>query len=103
MLQRESVNDAWDLPKEETMQVFLERHPEWADHAKIERPFEWKWYYAFQQVGDLKTEKIIPSLSARPIETGSSGQLFGCINPSGFTGTLVAGISANGHQIKRVL
>lgn len=52
LAQREAVNDAWDLPKEATMKPFLAEHPQWTDHAAIERPFEWKWYYAFQQVGD---------------------------------------------------
>ncbi len=58
MSQREAVNDAWDLPKAATMRVFLEHHPEWSAHAQIERPFEWKWYYAFQRVGDLKTAAL---------------------------------------------
>ncbi|MEO0421770.1 MAG: DUF3526 domain-containing protein [Pseudomonadota bacterium] len=52
LAQREKVNDAWDLPKDATMTPFLEQHPEWTDFAQVERPFEWKWYYAFQQVGD---------------------------------------------------
>jgi ABC-2 type transport system permease protein len=50
--QREIVNRAWDLPKEATMDVFVASHPEMADHAHINETFEWKWYYAFQQVGD---------------------------------------------------
>lgn len=58
MLQRETVNDAWDKSKEETMDAFIEHYPEWSAHAKIERPFEWKWYYAFQQVGDQKTAHL---------------------------------------------
>jgi ABC-2 type transport system permease protein len=58
MTQREAVNDAWDLPKQATMQAFVERHPQWAAHAAVERPFEWKWYYAFQQVGDQQTEAL---------------------------------------------
>ncbi|ADM10779.1 hypothetical protein PB2503_00040 [Parvularcula bermudensis HTCC2503] len=58
MTQREAVNDAWDLPKEATMTAFLERHPEWADFAAVERAFEWKWYFAFQQVGDQKAEAL---------------------------------------------
>ncbi|MEE4381430.1 MAG: DUF3526 domain-containing protein [Pseudomonadales bacterium] len=51
-VQREAVNDAWDLPKAATMDAFVESHPEWADTAPVEQPFHWKWYYAFQQVGD---------------------------------------------------
>jgi ABC-2 type transport system permease protein len=58
LLQREAVNDAWDLPKAATMDAFVARHPEWAAHAAVERPFEWKWYYAFQQVGDQQAEAL---------------------------------------------
>ena len=58
LAQREAVNDAWDLPKSATMQAFLERHPEWEPYGQVERPFEWKWYYAFQQVGDQKVEEL---------------------------------------------
>lgn len=52
MLQREVVNSGWDQPKAVTMNAFLESYPEWADYARIDLSFEWKWYYAFQQVGD---------------------------------------------------
>lgn len=58
MLQRETVNDAWDLPREQTLQAFFARHPEWADYQKAGDAFEWPWYYAFQEVGDLKTEPL---------------------------------------------
>jgi ABC-2 type transport system permease protein len=59
MLQREAVNDAWDIPKEATMTPFLARHPEWRELSAVEKPFEWKWYYAFQQVGDMRAEPIV--------------------------------------------
>jgi ABC-2 type transport system permease protein len=58
MTQREAVNDAWDLPKASTMTAFVERHPQWAAYSAVERPFEWKWYYAFQQVGDQKAQAL---------------------------------------------
>ncbi len=59
MLQREAVNDAWDLPKAATMAPFLARHPQWRAFAVVDKPFAWKWFYAFQQVGDQKAEAII--------------------------------------------
>ncbi|WP_285712696.1 DUF3526 domain-containing protein [Erythrobacter oryzae] len=59
MLQREAVNDAWDKPKAATMEPFLARHPEWRAHGTVDKPFEWKWYYAFQQVGDMQAEPIV--------------------------------------------
>jgi len=52
LLQRETVNDAWDLPKQATLLPFFASHPEWADTAPVTQPFHWKWYYAFQQRGD---------------------------------------------------
>jgi ABC-2 type transport system permease protein len=58
MLHREAVNDAWDLPKEATMTPFLARHPEWRVLGEVKKPFEWKWFYAFQQVGDQRAEPL---------------------------------------------
>lgn len=59
MLHREAVNDAWDIPKEATMTPFLARHPEWRTLGEVKKPFEWKWFYAFQQVGDQRAEPLI--------------------------------------------
>ena len=64
MTQREAVNDAWDLPKATTMEAFVKRHPQWADNAAVERPFEWKWYYAFQQVGDQQAQALSRAYTA---------------------------------------
>lgn len=58
LLQRESVNGAWDVPKQATMQPFIARHPEWADHADVGDMFSWTWYFAFQQVGDQTAEPL---------------------------------------------
>ena len=52
------ASGAWDLPTEVTMDAFVARHPEWAAYAEIEGAFEWKWYYAFQQVGDQAAEPL---------------------------------------------
>lgn len=64
MTQREAVNDAWDLPKTTTMTAFAERHPQWAAYTAVERPFEWKWYCAFQQVGDQKAQALSQAYTA---------------------------------------
>jgi ABC-2 type transport system permease protein len=58
MLQREAVNDAWDIPKQATMKPFLARYPEWTPIAEVKKPFEWKWYFAFQQVADMRAEPL---------------------------------------------
>jgi ABC-2 type transport system permease protein len=64
MTQREAVNGAWDLPKAVTMNAFAERHPQWSDHLEVQRPFEWKWYYAFQQVGDQQAQALSEAYTA---------------------------------------
>jgi ABC-2 type transport system permease protein len=53
LAQREAVHDGWDKPKDETMQAFFKAHPEWKDTKPVEGGFHWKWYYAFQHVGDM--------------------------------------------------
>lgn len=58
MLQRETVNDAWDLPRDVTMDAFFSKHPQWSDYEPVSSSFEWQWYYAFQQVGDQRTEQL---------------------------------------------
>jgi len=63
LTQRETVNDAWDLPAEATMNPFIEEHPEWQGRTAVaEEGFEWKWYYAFQQVGDQVAEPLSTAL-----------------------------------------
>lgn len=52
LTQREVVNEAWDLPVKTTMDAFVVTHPEYKDYTEVQGGFEWKWYYAFQQVGD---------------------------------------------------
>lgn len=84
MSQREAVNDGWDLPKEDTMAPFLARHPEWYGYTQIEQPFEWKWYYAFQQVGDQKTEVLSMAYRGGRIERDRLAGLVAFFAPPAF-------------------
>lgn len=58
LTQREAVNDAWDLPKETTMNAFVATHPAYKNDVAMQNSFEWKWYYAFQQVGDQTASSL---------------------------------------------
>ena len=82
MLQREAVNDAWDLPKEATMGPFLARHPHWRSHARIDRPFEWKWYYAFQQVGDQRAQPIVEAYREGRLARDEAAGLAAFLSPA---------------------
>jgi len=43
-----------------TYATFLNRHPEWVEYTGWDTSdgFEWKWYYAFQQVGDQTAKPL---------------------------------------------
>ena len=50
--QREKIHGGWDKPRVETMQAFYRFHPEWKDAEIPETGFSYKWYHAFQHLGD---------------------------------------------------
>lgn len=52
LAQRQNVHGAWEIPCEETMQRFIANHPEWKDTGSLAKVFQWKWYFAFHQLGD---------------------------------------------------
>lgn len=52
LAQRQAVHAAWDEPPGDTMERFFESHPQWRHTAPLPDHFHWKWYYAFQQLGD---------------------------------------------------
>jgi ABC-2 type transport system permease protein len=53
LAQREAVHGGWDKTKQETLQAFLNHYPQYRDTRPVEGGFHWKWYYAFQHLGDL--------------------------------------------------
>jgi ABC-2 type transport system permease protein len=61
LAQRQAVHGAWDQPREETLARFSQSHPQWQDTAPLPAGFHWKWYYAFQQLGD---ESVAPQVAA---------------------------------------
>ena len=86
LTQREAVNDAWDIPKEVTYTPFLERLPEWVDYTDWDgaKGFEWKWYYAFQQVGDQKAEALSQAYRDGRLKRDELTSRFSLISPASF-------------------
>lgn len=50
--QREKTHGGWDRPHAETMASFYKIHPEWKDTQPPAKGFNYKWYHAFQHLGD---------------------------------------------------
>jgi len=84
LTQREAVNDAWDLPRQATYEPFLKRHPEWTNDTgwNDEDGFEWKWYFAFQQVGDQTVEPLSQSYRAGQARRDELASWFSLISPA---------------------
>ena len=61
LAQRQAVHGAWDEAREQTMARFFLTHPQWRETAPLPAGFHWKWYFAFQQLGD---ERVAPSVAA---------------------------------------
>lgn len=61
LAQRQAVHAAWDEPPQATLETFLRSHPQWRHTAPLPAGFHWKWYYAFQQLGD---DSVAPQVAA---------------------------------------
>ena len=64
LAQREAVHAGWDKPKDATMQVFLRDYPEWINKAAFTGGFHWKWYHAFQYLGDRAVDRKVAAYRA---------------------------------------
>jgi ABC-2 type transport system permease protein len=82
MLQREAVNGAWDKPKDATMAPFLARHPEWQAWGKVDKPFAWKWYFAFQQTGDMAAEPLARAYRDRRLARDRAAGFAALLSPA---------------------
>ncbi|WP_396594117.1 DUF3526 domain-containing protein [Brevundimonas sp. R86498] len=58
---RDAVHGAWDLPRQATLDRFLVLYPEWSDTEPMTAPFHWKWYFAFQHLGDVAVSDLSAS------------------------------------------
>ena len=56
--QREEIHGGWDKPKTETMNRFFALYPQFRDTVTIKERFVWRWYYAFQHLGDQSVQEL---------------------------------------------
>jgi ABC-2 type transport system permease protein len=82
LAQREAVNHAWDIPREDTMRRFYARHPEWADSAPLGPAFHYKWYLAFHQNGDESVRDRVHAYRSGLEARDAAGRALGWVLPS---------------------
>ncbi|CAA0326432.1 conserved hypothetical protein [Alteromonas infernus] len=94
LTQREAVNSAWDKPVEDTWRAFIATHPQWADYTTFDperdRSFNWKWYYAFQQVGDQTASDLSKAYQAATLQKDTIASYVALLSPSLLTQRLLS-------------
>jgi len=94
LVQREAVNGAWDKPVEETWRAFVATHPQWADNTAYDSSrdgsFNWKWYYAFQQVGDEKASELSRQYQNATLKRDEMASYISLLSPSLLTQRLLS-------------
>ena len=82
LAQREVVNHAWDIPREDTMRRFYAAHPELSGSAPLGTAFHYKWYLAFHQNGDEAVAERSRAYRAALERRDRAGRAFGWVLPS---------------------
>jgi ABC-2 type transport system permease protein len=82
LAQREQVNQAWDIPREQTMRRFYANHPRWADSAPLGPEFHYKWYLAFHQNGDENVAEKVRVYHAALERRDATARAVGWVLPS---------------------
>lgn len=93
MTQREAVNAAWDLPFSATWNEFLPTHPQWQEKTQMDSLFAWKWYYAFQQVGDQKASALSKTYRNAILKKDAMAGNFSYLSPAMMTQRLMSSIA----------
>jgi ABC-2 type transport system permease protein len=52
LAQRKQVHEKWDRDRTATTESFYAHYPQFRQLPVADLPFDWRWYYAMQQVGD---------------------------------------------------
>lgn len=82
LAQRERVNHAWDIPREDTMRRFYASHPRWANSAPLGSAFHYKWYLAFHQNGDESVAGQVRAYRAGLERRDAAARALGWMLPS---------------------
>ncbi len=82
LAQREAVNHAWDIPRENTMRAFYKTHPAYAKSAPLGPEFHYKWYLAFHQNGDQSVATRVAEYRKGLEARDTAGRALGWLLPS---------------------
>ena len=79
---RRSVANAWDIPKQESFDIFFRAHPEWKNTPPVLTRFHWKWYYAFHQAADMQLADQARAYNQKVLARQRVADYLGFLSPS---------------------
>ena len=80
--QREAIHGGWDRPKAETMRQFFAIYPQYRDTATIRERFVWRWYYAFQYLGDQSAAPLATAYAQGMAQRHALAQRLAWLSPA---------------------
>ncbi len=80
--QREAIHGGWDRPKTETMQRFFAQYPQYRDTTTIRERFAWRWYYAFQYLGDQSAAPLAAAYATGQAQRHALAQRLAWLSPA---------------------
>lgn len=98
MVQREAVHGGWDKPKTETMQRFFKYYPQYQTTGSVEGEFKWKWYYAFQELGDRVVEPLYQAYRQKMLDRQALASNLSIISPPAKFQEVLNGIAGTDLQ-----
>ncbi|WP_231426403.1 DUF3526 domain-containing protein [Pedobacter sp. Leaf250] len=96
--QRQEVHSGWDKPRAETMKRFFQRYPQFKDTTSVEGAFKWKWYFAFQELGDASVESLFENYMQKLTTRAALSANLDMLSPAAKLQQTINGISGTGFQ-----
>lgn len=96
--QRQEVHSGWDKPRAASMKRFFQRYPQFKDTASVEGAFKWKWYFAFQELGDASVEPLFKNYMRKLSERAALNANLNTLSPAAKLQQAMNGISGTGFQ-----
>lgn len=80
--QREFMHDSWDKDQQADFDQYLQDYPQWqATAAELDKPFDWRWYYAMQYMSDVIVADAVAQFRASRLHSHQLGEQFAWLSP----------------------
>lgn len=80
--QREFMHDSWDKDQQADFDLYLQDYPQWqATTAELDKPFDWRWYYAMQHMSDVIVADDVAQFRASRLHSHQLGEQFAWLSP----------------------